>query len=70
MARMDLQSIVRELRSEVERLEKAIAALERDQDGTTAKLRGRKRGSRMSAVTRRRIGLAVKKRWAERKGKG
>src|ERR1019366_2533814 len=43
-----------------------INALERT-SGTAQKQRGRKPGRVMSAEARRRIGLAMKKRWAQRK---
>jgi hypothetical protein len=64
---MDIQSIVSELRGELERLNTAIAALEGTHGSTIEKRRGRKPGHHMSADARRRIGLAMKKRWAERK---
>lgn len=64
---MDIQAILSELRDQRDRLNTAIAALEHA-NGT--KRRGRPRGKpgrHMSAEARRRIGLAMKKRWAERK---
>jgi hypothetical protein len=70
-ANMDRQSIIAELEAERDRLNSAIAALQNSQDkrGRTAsgKPYGRKR--HLSAAARRRIGLAMKKRWAERKKK-
>jgi hypothetical protein len=67
---MNVQAIVSELRAERDRIQHAIDALERTAHTTTAgKRRGPKSGRRMSADARRRIGLAMKKRWAERKGK-
>ena len=65
---MNVQAIVSELRAERDRIQHAIDALERTAHTTTAgKRRGPKSGRRMSADARRRIGLAMKKRWAERK---
>ena len=73
---MDLNQILADLRSERDRLERAIAALE---GGATVRARrgrppgsgnGRKgrRGPRvMSPEARRKIGEAMRKRWAERK---
>jgi hypothetical protein len=68
---LDTQSIIAELESERDRLNSAIAALRGSQNrrGMTAsgKHDGRKR--RLSAAARRKIGAAMKKRWAERKKK-
>jgi len=70
MPSMDMQTIVNELREQRDRIQQAIDALERTTHPTaTGKRRGRKPGRHMSADARRRIGLAMKKRWAERKGK-
>jgi hypothetical protein len=67
---MDIQSIVSELRDQRDRIQQAIDALERTTPSSpTGKRRGRKPRKHMSADARRRIGLAMKKRWAERKGK-
>ena len=66
--RMNIQSIVRELRGELERLDTAIAALERV-NGASGKRRGPKPGRRMSAAARARISAGMKKRWARRKRK-
>src|ERR1019366_8595817 len=68
---MNLQAIVNELRDQRDRIQQAIDALERITNSTTsaAKPAGRKPRRHMSADARRRIGLALKKRWAERKGK-
>jgi hypothetical protein len=63
---MDLQAILNELREQRGRIQQAIDALERN-TSTNGKRRGRKPGRHMSADARRRIGLAMKKRWAERK---
>lgn len=65
---MNIQAIVNELRNQLDRIQRAIDALERTIPSTaTGKRRGRKPGRHMSAEARRRIGLAMKKRWAERK---
>ena len=66
---MDTESILEQLRSERDRLEKAIRALESIGGSTTGKRRGRKPGRHMSADARARIGAAMRKRWAERKRK-
>ncbi len=63
---MDIHSILGELRQQRDRLQKAIDALE-TRDARQPKRRGRISGRHMSADARRRIGLAMKKRWAERK---
>ena len=65
---MNLQAIVNELRDQRDRIQQAIDALERITNSTTAgKRRGRQPGRKMSEDARRRIGLAMKKRWAARK---
>jgi exonuclease VII small subunit len=68
---MDTATIIAELEAERDRLNRAIAALQRSQGGrgrtATGKLNGRKR--HLSAAARKRIGAAMKKRWAERKKK-
>ena len=72
MPSMDMQTIVNELRDQRDRIQQAIDALERITNSTTsaAKPAGRKPRRHMSADARRRIGLAMKKRWAEsKKGK-
>jgi hypothetical protein len=68
---MDIQAILNDLRAERDRIQQAIDALERITNSTTsaAKPAGRKPGRHMSADARRRIGLAMKKAWAARKGK-
>jgi hypothetical protein len=63
---MDISSILAELRTERDRIQAAIDALDNVQ-GARAHRRGRRPGHHMSADARRRIGLAMKKRWAERK---
>jgi hypothetical protein len=64
---MDIQAIVIELRNQRDRIQQAIDALQRTT--STDNRKGPKPGRHMSADARRRIGLAMKKRWAERKGK-
>lgn len=68
---MDTQSIIAELEAERDRLNSAIAALQNSQDkrGRTAAGKPDGRRRRLSAAARRRISLAMKKRWAERKKK-
>jgi hypothetical protein len=68
---MDAATILAELTAQRDRLERAIAAL-RGKGNTrtvTGKPDGRRRKRHMSAVARKRIGEAMKKRWAERKKK-
>jgi hypothetical protein len=68
---MDIQSIIADLKAQRDRIQQAIDALERTAHATTAsKRRGPKPGRHMSADARRRIGLAMKKRWAARKKAG
>jgi hypothetical protein len=76
---MDVKNIVNELKSERDRLDKAISALEsigervtgesaragRPAAGRVEPISGGKR--RLSAAARRRISEAQKRRWAERK---
>ena len=67
---MDTQSIIAELEAERDRLNSAIEALKGSgsRSGRPAgKPDGRKR--HLSAAARKRIGEAMKKRWAERKKK-
>jgi len=70
-ANMDRQSIIAELEAERDRLNSAIAALQNSQDkrGRTASGKPYVRKRYLSAAACRRIGLAMKKRWAERKKK-
>jgi len=67
---MDIQQILSDLRSERERIDNAIRALE---GGKTGRGPGRPAGSRkrrtMSASARKRISEMMKLRWAERKKK-
>jgi hypothetical protein len=67
---MDAASIVAELEAERDRLNSAIAALQSSQGGRSGRASGKSYGRRhLSAAARRKIGLAMKKRWAERKKK-
>jgi hypothetical protein len=63
---MDIASILSELSAERDKLQQAINALERT-SGTSENRREPKPRRTMSADARRRIGLAMKKRWAARK---
>lgn len=62
---MDTQAIIAALEAERDRLNQAIEALQPSKAGGNPDRRRR----RLSAAARRRIGLAMKKRWAERKKK-
>jgi hypothetical protein len=64
---MDTASIVAALEAERDRLDSAITALQGQARGKSRPANGAKRT--LSAAARRRIGLAMKKRWAERKKK-
>ncbi len=76
---MDIQSIVSELKGEIDRISHVIGLL---QANTPAKARvGRppasaagngvsKRGGGITPAGRRKLSLAMKKRWAEKKRKG
>jgi hypothetical protein len=69
---LSLDTILTELKSERDRVTRAIAALESlpapFSVGRRKVSRGRKRGRRrMSAAARKRIGQAKRKWWAERK---
>lgn len=67
---MDTQSIIAELEAERDRLNTAIAALQsKGKAGRTASGRTDGRRRHLSAAARRKIGQAMKKRWAERKKK-
>jgi hypothetical protein len=71
---LDLERIVTDLKQERDRLSRAIAALEGSNSPRTAKkmvtvtaaANVRKRGG-ITPEGRRRLSLAMKKRWAERK---
>jgi len=73
---MNLDGIVAELRAERDRIDKAIAVLtatgsrsRRDSARASQAIAAptRRRRSRMSAATRKRLSVQMKKRWAERK---
>jgi len=76
---MDIQSIVAQLRQEVNRIEHAITALTglgsptarrgRLPEGSHAKPATAKKRRRLSAAARKRISEAMKQRWAKWKGK-
>ena len=67
---MDIASIIAELEAERDRINTAIAAL---RGGRSVRLTlsgkpdGRKRKRKLSAAARKKIGEAMRKRWAERK---
>jgi hypothetical protein len=78
--KMDVGTMISDLRSEAERISRAIAALAGlgtsgpgRKRGTTASRKGpskkRKRGG-LTAAGRKRLSMLMKKRWAERKQKG
>jgi hypothetical protein len=64
---MDISAILAELKQQRDKIQQAIDALQSVGGTTTTKAPGRKTRRVMSADARRRIGLAMKKRWAERK---
>ncbi|HEY2389656.1 MAG TPA: hypothetical protein VGK22_00660 [Candidatus Angelobacter sp.] len=69
---MDTAAIIAELEAERDRLNSALAALQGRQTKSltlSGKPDGRRRKRHMSAAARRKIGQAMKKRWAERKKK-
>ena len=63
---MELERILAELKSERDRLEQAIAAL----DGTRTATNARRRRRHMSASAKAKISKAMKARWASGKMKG
>ena len=75
---MDLQSIVSELKSERDRIARAIAALENESMGGRGKSAGRssasttkpRRGHGLTPAGRRRLSESMKRRWAARRGAG
>ena len=75
---MDTQAIVKELKRERDRLNKAIAALEETDLPPAPRISPpaakppappAKRGDRLTPQGRKRLSDALKKRWAERKAK-
>ena len=72
---MDLNSIITELKTERDRIGRALAALLDEAKvavgATTRKIVGpTRRGKGLTAAGRRRLSEARKRRWAERRGKG
>ena len=71
---MDLQRILSDLKAERDRIARAIAALTGTGSASSGKSIGRPKGSRrrggITPAGRRRLSLAMKKRWAERRKKG
>ncbi len=73
---MDLNNIISELKTERDRIGRAIAALLDDAKvavaATTRRVTGAptaKRGKGLTAAGRKRLSEAMKRRWAERRGK-
>jgi hypothetical protein len=74
---LDLQKILSELKAERDRIDRAIDALDGKSTSAPATKKGatgaKRSGRRRSGITpegRRRLSLAMKKRWAERRKKG
>jgi hypothetical protein len=68
---VNLDGVIKELKSECARLERAIAALvssvgPRAKPGKST-MESRRRRKPMSAAARKRLSIAMKKRWAERR---
>jgi hypothetical protein len=68
---MDTPSIIAELDAERDRLNSALAALRGQGNRSRLTLSGKpdRRKRKLSAAARKRIGEAMKKRWAQRKKK-
>jgi hypothetical protein len=75
---LDIQAIVKELKRERDRLNKAIAALEETDSSPAPRKASRvanvpapppKRGDRLTPEGRKRLSDAMKKRWAEKNKK-
>lgn len=66
---MNLAGIVAELKKERERLDRAIAALGGVMAGGKSSAGVRKRGG-MTPAARKRLSLAMKRRWAQSRRKG
>jgi hypothetical protein len=70
---VDLQRILSELKAERDRIARAIAALTGTGSAASGSSIGRPKGSRrrggITPEGRRRLSLAMKKRWAERRKK-
>ena len=75
---MDIERIVAYLRQEMDRIGRAIAALEGSSGAATKRgamaprpsIQKRKRRGRLTPEGRKRLSDAMKKRWAERRRKG
>ena len=67
---MDTRQILSELRDELNRITRAITALESLDGATPVASRKAAGGRGMSAEARKRLSAMMKKRWAERKKKG
>jgi hypothetical protein len=67
---MDLARIVGELKKERERLDRAIAALGGAITGEKSSSSGVRKRGRMTPAMRKRLSLAMKRRWAESRKKG
>jgi len=72
---LDLNSIISELKTERDRIGRAIAALLDDAKVAVGATRRKaaaptRRGKGLTAAGRRRLSLAMKRRWAERRAKG
>jgi len=67
---LDIQTIIAELAAERDRLNQAIAALQGNESGRRPMAKPRKgRKRNLTAAQRKRIGDAMRKRWAARKQK-
>ncbi len=64
MLTMDVQAILRELRDQRDRIQRAIDALEHTTPGSTRQPQHRERVRHMSAEGRARIAAAARRRWA------
>jgi hypothetical protein len=67
---VDLAGIVGELKKERERLDRAIAALGGAITGEKSSSAGVRKRSGMTPAARKRLSLAMKRRWAESRRKG
>jgi hypothetical protein len=77
---VDIESIIEELKSERDRIEQVIGLLEHNLPSPTKVRLGRppaaeakprsNRAGRLTPAGRRRLSEAMKRRWAERRGKG
>jgi hypothetical protein len=73
---LDLDRIVSELKSERDRISRAISLLENEstkivrKTAAPSKMAASKKRSRLTPAGRKRLSEAMKKRWADRKKKG